>query len=75
MQAESPTSTSTGGRLLLGPGPSMVHPRVYQAMAARGYNGQVHSLAHPQMGRQDYLTLFGCVVLFVSLVLLSRLLA
>jgi alanine-glyoxylate transaminase/serine-glyoxylate transaminase/serine-pyruvate transaminase len=27
------TATETSGRILLGPGPSMIHPRVYQAMA------------------------------------------
>lgn len=33
IQIESPAEASTSGRLLLGPGPSMVHPRVYQAMS------------------------------------------
>jgi len=33
IQVESPADAFTSGRLLLGPGPSMVHPRVYQAMA------------------------------------------
>ncbi len=46
--------------------------RVYQAMSARGYTGQVRSLAHPQMGRRDYFVLLGCVVLFVSVVILSH---
>jgi cobalt/nickel transport system permease protein len=46
--------------------------RVYQAMAARGYTGQVRSLARPQMRRQDYLALLGCAVLLVSIVLLSN---
>lgn len=30
---ESPIQTDIAGRLLLGPGPSMVHPRVYRALA------------------------------------------
>jgi cobalt/nickel transport system permease protein len=49
--------------------------RVYQAMTARGYTGQVRSLAHPQMRRQDYLALLGCAVLLLGIVLLSYSLA
>lgn len=49
--------------------------RVYQAMSARGYTGQVRTMAHPQMRRQDYLALFSCTVLFVGIILLSRSLA
>jgi alanine-glyoxylate transaminase/serine-glyoxylate transaminase/serine-pyruvate transaminase len=30
---DSPPATTTQGRLLLGPGPSMVHPRVYKALS------------------------------------------
>ena len=30
---EAPATAARAGRLLLGPGPSMVHPRVYQALA------------------------------------------
>ena len=33
LQIKAPDHLTTGGRLLLGPGPSQVHPRVYQAMA------------------------------------------
>lgn len=46
--------------------------RVVQAMAARGYTGQVRSLARPQMRRQDYLALLGCALLLGSIVLLSN---
>jgi cobalt/nickel transport system permease protein len=45
--------------------------RVYQAMTARGYTGEVRSLTHPQMHRVDYFTLFGCAGLIVGIVLLS----
>jgi cobalt/nickel transport system permease protein len=46
--------------------------RVYQAMTARGYTGQVRSLTHPQMRREDYFILFGCTVLLVGIAFLSH---
>ena len=49
--------------------------RIYQAMSARGYTGQVRSLAHPQMSLRDYFVLLGCIVLFASVVILSHMLA
>jgi len=33
IRVESTSRSPTAGRLLLGPGPSMVHPRVYHAMS------------------------------------------
>ena len=33
VEIDIPSGTQTSGRILLGPGPSMIHPRVYQAMA------------------------------------------
>ena len=46
--------------------------RIYNAMAARGYQGQMRVLNPPQMGRQDYSVLFVSIVLFVVIVLFSR---
>ena len=46
--------------------------RIYNAMLARGYQGQTRVLNRPQMGRQDYLALVVSLSLFVSIVLLSR---
>jgi len=45
--------------------------RIYNAMIARGYQGQMRVLNRPQMGRQDYLTLIVSVSLFAMIVLLS----
>ena len=49
--------------------------RVYQAMLARGYTGQVLTLSHPKMGRLDYLTLLTSAIFLLSLVFVSRLLS
>lgn len=46
--------------------------RIYNAMLARGYQGQMRVLSPPRMGRADYLTLLFSNVLFVTIVLLSR---
>jgi energy-coupling factor transporter transmembrane protein EcfT len=41
-------------------------------MLARGYQGQMRVLNRPHMSRQDYLALAFSIALFVSIVLLSR---
>lgn len=46
--------------------------RIYNAMLARGYQGQMRVLNRPHMGRRDYLVLVSSIVLFVVIVLLSR---
>ncbi|MGD2077264.1 MAG: cobalt ECF transporter T component CbiQ [Chloroflexota bacterium] len=48
--------------------------RIYNAMLARGYQGQMRVLSRPHMGRQDYLILVLSIVLFVIVVSLSRIL-
>jgi cobalt/nickel transport system permease protein len=42
--------------------------RIYNAMIARGYTGQVHTLQHPHLHRQDYVTLVA-VAFYLSAVL------
>ena len=49
--------------------------RVYQAMLARGYSGQVLTLSHPKMGRLDYLTLLTSAVFLLGLVFVFRLIS
>jgi cobalt/nickel transport system permease protein len=46
--------------------------RIYNAMVARGYQGQMRILNRPQMARVDYLFLIVSITLFVVIVLLSR---
>ncbi len=46
--------------------------RIYNAMLARGYQGQMRVLNRPHMGRQDYPALVSSIVLFVVIVLLSH---
>ena len=49
--------------------------RVYQAMLARGYTGQVLTLFHPKMGRFDYLILLASGNFLLGLVFISLLLS
>jgi cobalt/nickel transport system permease protein len=46
--------------------------RIYNAMLARGYAGQMRVLTRPHVGRRDYLALAVSLLLFVTIVLLSR---
>lgn len=46
--------------------------RIYNAMLARGYRGQMRILNRPHMGQRDYLTLALSIVFFAMMVLLSR---
>ena len=46
--------------------------RIYNAMVARGYQGQTRVLKRPHMGRQDYVALVVSISFFVVIVLLSR---
>jgi cobalt/nickel transport system permease protein len=46
--------------------------RIYNAMLARGYQGQVRILDRPHLERQDHLALGFSMLLFVLIVLLSR---
>jgi len=46
--------------------------RIYNAMIARGYQGQMRILKAPRMGRNDYLALFFSMAMFSAIVLFSR---
>lgn len=46
--------------------------RIYNAMLARGYQGQMRVLTRPHMRRQDYLALLLSISFFMIIVLLSR---
>jgi cobalt/nickel transport system permease protein len=46
--------------------------RIYNAMLARGYQGQMRLLKRPRMGRSDYAALAISIALFALIVLLSR---
>lgn len=46
--------------------------RIYNAMAARGYRGQIRVLDPPHLGRPDFLCLFLSTFFVVALVIFSR---
>jgi cobalt/nickel transport system permease protein len=46
--------------------------RIYQAMAARGYRGQIRALSPPRMGRRDWLVLAGSAALLLIIVILAN---
>ena len=46
--------------------------RIYQAMLARGYDGQLRTLSHPRMRRQDYLVLLISATLLFLVVFAAR---
>jgi len=46
--------------------------RIYQAMLARGYTGQVRTLSHPHLVHVDYLVLIVSTILLLSILLISR---
>jgi cobalt/nickel transport system permease protein len=45
--------------------------RIYQAMAARGYRGEIKSLGHFHFGRRDGLVLAGCLILYALVLMLA----
>jgi cobalt/nickel transport system permease protein len=45
---------------------------IYQAMLARGYDGQLRTLSYPRMRRQDYLVLLISATLLFSVVFAAR---
>jgi cobalt/nickel transport system permease protein len=46
--------------------------RIYNAMAARGYRGQIQVLEPPHLGRKDLIILSISTILFLAIVLLSH---
>lgn len=46
--------------------------RIYQAMAARGYRGQVRSLEHRAIGRSELMLLAGLLILFFGYVAVTN---
>jgi energy-coupling factor transporter transmembrane protein EcfT len=48
--------------------------RIYDAMSARGYDGEVHTFGRPVMSRQSRTALIFGLLLLAALLVLSRIL-